>query len=101
MSEVDLGMMGAEIGQEVAGGPAVVTSGIGIERGAEGIDGAVEGRGQRMLKRRPSRAVHDRCHRKRTDMLGHGARILKVDVLRSDLDIEQGGLDIGVSHQAA
>ena len=28
-------------------------------------------------------------------MLGHGARILQVDILRSDLHIEQSGLDIG------
>ena len=33
-------------------------------------------------------------------MLGYGARVLEVDVLRSDLHIEQGGLDIGVAHQA-
>ena len=30
-------------------------------------------------------------------MLGHRARILQVDVLRSDLHIAQGGLDIGVT----
>ena len=33
-------------------------------------------------------------------MLGHSARVLEVDVLRSDLDIQQRGLDVGVAHQA-
>ena len=31
--------------------------------------------------------------------LGHGARILQVDVLRSDLYVTQGSLDVGVTHQ--
>jgi hypothetical protein len=33
-------------------------------------------------------------------MVGYGACALEVDVLRSDLYIEQGGLDIGVARQA-
>ena len=33
------------------------------------------------------------------DVLGHGACILKVDLLWSDLHIEQCGLDIGMTHQ--
>jgi len=32
-------------------------------------------------------------------VLGHGARILQVDVLRSDLHVTQGSLDVGVTHQ--
>ena len=32
-------------------------------------------------------------------MLGHGARILQVDVLWSNLHIEHCGLDIGMPHQ--
>ena len=37
-------MSGAEIAEEVADGPAVVTSGFGTERRAERIDRAVEDR---------------------------------------------------------
>jgi hypothetical protein len=55
---VHLGMIGAQIVQEVAGGPTVVTSSVGMERSAEGIDSLVEDRGQPMLERRASR-VHD------------------------------------------
>ena len=51
-----LGMSGAEVSQELADGPAVVTSRLRIQRGAEGVDGAVEDRSQRMGKRRASRA---------------------------------------------
>ena len=32
-------------------------------------------------------------------VLGHRARILQVDVLRSDLHVTQGSLDVGVTHQ--
>jgi hypothetical protein len=32
-------------------------------------------------------------------VLGHGTRILQVDVLRSDLHVTQGSLDLGVTHQ--
>ena len=54
-----LRMISAEIAQEVAGGPTVVTSRVGTECHAEGIDRAIEDRSQRMLKRRASRAVHE------------------------------------------
>ena len=54
-----LRMISAEIAQEISGGPTVVTSGVGTECYAEGIDGAVEDRSQRMLERRASRAVHE------------------------------------------
>jgi hypothetical protein len=37
-----LGVIGAEIAQEVAGSPTVVTSRVGTERNSEGIDRAVE-----------------------------------------------------------
>src|SRR5258708_40175810 len=56
-----LRMIGAEIAQEVAGRPAVLTSGLGTECHAEGIDRAVEDRSQRMLERRPSRPVHEKA----------------------------------------
>ena len=52
-------MISAEIAQEVAGGPPVMTSRIGMERSAEGIDRAIEDRGQRMLQRRASHAIHN------------------------------------------
>ena len=95
----DLGMMAAEIDQEVADGPAVVASRVGIERGAERLDGAVEGSQPTDVEAEVARAVHDRVPRQGPDVLGHGARILEVDVLRSDLHIDQRGLDIGVPHQ--
>jgi len=57
VQRVHLGVIGAEIGQEVAAGSAVVTSRVRIERGAEGVDSAVEDRSQRMLERRASGAV--------------------------------------------
>jgi hypothetical protein len=49
-------MSGAEVGQELADGPAIVTSRFRMKRGAEGIDGAVEDRSQRMGERRATRA---------------------------------------------
>ena len=48
----DLGMSGAEIAQEVVGGPAVMTSGLGTECSAEGIDSAIKDRDQTMLERK-------------------------------------------------
>ena len=56
---VHLGVFGAEIAQEVASSPTVVTSGFGTECSAEGIDSAVEDRNQMMLKRRVARADHE------------------------------------------
>ena len=47
-----LGMNGSEVSQELADGAAVVTSRVRMERGAQGIDGAVQDRSQRMGKRR-------------------------------------------------
>jgi hypothetical protein len=41
-------MSSADVGQELADGPAVVTSRVRMERGAEGVDRAVEDRSQRM-----------------------------------------------------
>jgi len=64
---VHRGVSGAEIAQEVADGAAVVTSGVGAERRAEGIDRAVEDRSQRMMERQASRAVHE-------ESLGTGRR---------------------------
>jgi len=45
---VHLRVMGAEIAEEVADGPAVVLNGVGAERRSEGIDRAVEDGSQRM-----------------------------------------------------
>jgi hypothetical protein len=45
---VHLRVMSAEIAEEVADGPAVVTSSVGAERRSEGIDRAVEDWSQRM-----------------------------------------------------
>ena len=33
------------------------------------------------------------------DTLRHGACVLKIDILRSDLNVEQSRLDISVSHE--
>ena len=54
-----LRMISAEIAQEVAGSPALVTSGFGTERRPERIDRTIEDRSQRMLERGTSRAVHE------------------------------------------
>ena len=43
-----LGMSGAEVSQELADGPAVVTSRVRMERGAEGVNSTVEHWSQRM-----------------------------------------------------
>ena len=51
-----LGMSGAEVSQELANSPAVVTSRLWVQRGAEGVDGTVEDRRQRMSERRASGA---------------------------------------------
>ena len=51
-----LRMNGSEVGQELADGAAVVTSGVRIQRGAEGIDSAVQDGSQRMRQRRASDA---------------------------------------------
>jgi hypothetical protein len=52
-------MISAKIAQIVAGSPTVVTSRVGTECCAEGIDRAVEDRSQRMLERRASRTGHE------------------------------------------
>ncbi len=54
-----LRMIGAEIAQEVAGRPAVLTNGLETECHAERIDRAIEDRSKRMLERRASRAAHE------------------------------------------
>ena len=54
-----LRMISAEIAQEIADRAVVMTSRLGTECYAEGIDRAVEDRSQRMLERRASRAVHE------------------------------------------
>ena len=51
-----LGMSGCEVSQELADGAAVVTNRLRIQRGTEGVDGAVQDRSQRMGERRASRA---------------------------------------------
>ena len=57
--EAHLGVESAEITQEVAGRPPIVTSRVGMERSAEGIDGTVENSSQGMLERGASSAVHN------------------------------------------
>jgi hypothetical protein len=54
-----IGECGAEITEEAADDSAVVANGFGIECGAERRDGVFEGICQRVLKRRPSCAIHD------------------------------------------
>jgi len=44
-----MGVIGAEIAQEVASGPAVVASSVRIESGGERIDCTVNQTGQRMF----------------------------------------------------
>ena len=46
---VDVGVMGAEIAQEIASSATVVTSGVRMERCGERIDGTVEETSQGML----------------------------------------------------
>ena len=46
----------AEVREEVAGGPTVVTGCIRMQTGAKRIDRAIEDRGQRDLERRVSEA---------------------------------------------
>ena len=52
-------MVFSEIEEEVANSSTVVTSGLGIERSAVGIESAIESRGERMLNWRTPDAVHD------------------------------------------
>ncbi len=52
-------MLGAEIDKETAHRDVVVAFGGRAERGREGLDGAREGRRQRMLERRTAPALHD------------------------------------------
>ena len=95
-----LGVCGAEIAQEVADGSPVVASGFGMERSCERGDGAVEGIRQRMLKRRSPCAIHERFPGRGRMCWATARAYCEVDVLRSDLNIYQCGLDIGVAHQA-
>src|SRR6202521_4908546 len=51
-----LRMSGPEVRQELANSAAVVTNRLRIQRGAEGVDGAVQDQRQRMGERRATRA---------------------------------------------
>ena len=51
----NLGVLSAEISQEIADGAVVVTSGVRTERSGEGLERAHEQRRQRMLERRTAR----------------------------------------------
>ena len=54
-----------------------------------------------MLKRRTSCAIHDAVPGSGRMCWATARAYCEVDVLRSDLHIKQGGLDVGMSHQAA
>ena len=93
-----LRMIGAEIAEEVAGSSAVVTSGFGTEPRAEkstarsktGARGCWSGgRRARFMRRSPAG----------DEVLRHGTCILQVDVLWSDLHVDERGLDVCVTHQ--
>src|SRR2546422_4642703 len=56
---IHLGVIGAEIAEEVARSPMVVTDGCGAERSAERIHSAGEERSERMLEWGAARAIHE------------------------------------------
>ena len=59
LKTVHLGKREAKKSQEIARGTAVVANRIGTECKAEGINGTIEDRRKRMLKRRAASAVHE------------------------------------------
>ena len=59
MQRTNLGMIGAEIAQEVARGATVLTTRLRSECGTDGVDSAPEEVGQWMLQRSAARAIHD------------------------------------------
>jgi len=59
LKTVHLGICEAKKSQEIVCGTAVVANRLRTERNAEGINGTIEDRRQRMLKRRAASAVHD------------------------------------------
>ena len=93
-----LGVCSAEIAEEVADGSAAVAFRDGVQLRAT----RQHGRKNQPADVEAEVAVRDSrsISRQRPYVLGHEARVPEVDVLRSDLDIEQRGLDIGVAHQA-
>ena len=52
-----------------------------------------------MVHRSVARGFHDRSHRYGSDVLSDRARILLIDLERSDLHIDERGLDLRMSHQ--
>ena len=52
-----------------------------------------------MVHRNVAREFHDRVHRYRPDVLSDRSRILLIDLERSDLHIDERGLDLRMSHQ--
>ena len=94
----NLRVFGAQIDEEAAHRDVVVAFGGRSECGGQRLDRAREGRSQRMLERRTAPALHG-DPRLRMDALRRGAGVLKIDVLRGDLHIVQGGFDVGVAHQ--
>ena len=95
----NLGMLCAEIDEEVAHRAVVITGGGGSECGAQRLDRAREGRRQGMLERRAAPALHEADPRLRMDTLRRRAGVLEIDILRSDLHVAHGGFDVGVAHQ--
>ena len=59
METANFGIVGAEIGQEVACGATVVTNRVRVKCGADGVNRTSEPLGQRMLKRRAACTIHD------------------------------------------
>ena len=78
-------MSSAEIGEELANSPTIVASRFGMERHAEGTDRVVEEPEPEDIGAEGVARGSRGGLRKGTNVLGHGARILQVDVLGCDL----------------
>ena len=92
-------MVSAEIGQEVACRATVETSRLGGKCGTQRVDRARRTRRPRDAEAEPGVNGSRWRHRDRPNVLGDGARILLVDLKRSNLHVDERGLNVGVSHQ--
>ena len=92
-------MVSAEIDQEVARRATVLTGRVGSQSGTERVDSTSEQVGPRDAEGEPGVNGSRWGHRDGPDVLGHGARILLVDLKRGDLHIDERGLNVGVPHQ--
>ena len=95
----NLGMVGAEIHEEVAGRATVLTYRAGSQCGAQRIDGALRTDGPRDAAGEPGAKASRGYHRDRPDVLSDGAGILLVDVERSNVHVNERGLNVGVPHE--